>query len=93
LQVAFIPGYSLYEHVAPSSPLDGPALMAVYDFLCLDCNEPFEVDSTKPIEGTHVRCPRCASAHVRQTFESYLRNAVEGRSAAAIDALRSCHFG
>jgi putative FmdB family regulatory protein len=67
--------------------------MAVYDFLCLDCGERFELDSTKPIEGTRIRCPKCSGAHVRQTFESYLRNADAARSARRLDEARCTHFG
>jgi putative FmdB family regulatory protein len=67
--------------------------MAVYDFLCLDCGELFELDSTKPVEGTHVRCPKCDAAHVRQTFESYLRNAKAAWSPRMLEEKRCEHFG
>jgi DNA-directed RNA polymerase subunit RPC12/RpoP len=67
--------------------------MAIYDFLCLDCGEQFEVDSTKPIEGTQVRCANCDSAHVRQTFESYVRQAKAAWSPRHLDELRCNHFG
>ncbi len=67
--------------------------MAVYDFLCLDCGERFALDSRQPIEGTHVRCPKCGTAHVRQTFESYLRNADRARGARRLDEARCSHFG
>jgi len=67
--------------------------MAVYEFLCLDRGGSCEIESTQPIEGTRIRCAHCDFAHVRQTFESYLRNADASRSAAALDALRGCHFG
>jgi putative FmdB family regulatory protein len=67
--------------------------MAIYDYLCLDCGEQFEVDSTEPIAGTCVRCPRCESAHVRQTFESCLRNATAKWSARMLEEKRCEHFG
>lgn len=74
-------------------PDRGSPLMAVYDYLCLDCGERFEVDSSKPIEGIHIRCADCDSTHVRQTFESYLRNADAARAARALEARRCEHFG
>jgi DNA-directed RNA polymerase subunit RPC12/RpoP len=67
--------------------------MAVYEFLCIDCGETFELDSTKPIEGTGVRCANCGSAHVRQTFASYLRGAKAAWSPRRLDELRCNHFG
>lgn len=67
--------------------------MAVYDYHCLDCGRTFVVDSTKPIEGTRVRCSNCDSAHVRQTFESYLRNAKADWSPRRLEELRCNHFG
>lgn len=77
-----------------SSKISGILLwMAIHDFICLDCQKPFEIDSTKPIEGTGPRCPHCESGHVRQTFESYLRSALAGGHRRSLDELRSCHFG
>jgi DNA-directed RNA polymerase subunit RPC12/RpoP len=67
--------------------------MAVYGFICLDCSESFEVDSRQPVEGPRVRCSHCDSAHIRQTFESYLRNALDTRHRRSLDELRGCHFG
>jgi hypothetical protein len=59
--------------------------MAIYDFLCLDCRAAFEVDSTRPIEGSRNCCAQCGSAHVRQTFESYLRHAQGAWSPRRLD--------
>jgi predicted nucleic acid-binding Zn ribbon protein len=67
--------------------------MAVYDFVCLDCDERFALDSRQPVEGTCVRCPACDATHVRQTFESYLRNADAARTARRLDEARCSHFG
>ena len=67
--------------------------MAIYDFLCLDCGEQFEVDSRRPIEGTHLRCSHCDSTHVRQTFESCLRNATAKWSVRMLEEKRCEHFG
>jgi hypothetical protein len=68
-------------------------LMAICELLCLDCGATFEVDSTKPIEGARIRCSSCRSAHVRQTFESYLRQAKAAWSPRRLDELRCNHFG
>ena len=67
--------------------------MAVYEFLCLDCGQPFEVDSTKPIQGPQIRCGHCASTHVRQTFASYLRNATAAWDPRRLEERRCDHFG
>ncbi len=67
--------------------------MPASDFVCLDCGEPFTIDAPDAPEGERARCPRCGSDHVRQTVESYLRNALAVRRDSDLDELRSCHFG
>lgn len=67
--------------------------MAVYQFLCLECGRTFDVDSRMPIEGTQVRCALCDATHVRQTFESHLRNAKAAWSPRHLEELRCNHFG
>ena len=67
--------------------------MAIFDFICLDCDEAFTLDAPEAPEAGAVRCLHCDSGHVRQTFESYLRNALGARREIDFDELRSCHFG
>jgi DNA-directed RNA polymerase subunit RPC12/RpoP len=70
-----------------------PARVAIFDFICLDCGEAFMLDMPEAPEAGSARCPHCDSGHARQTFESYLRNALGTRREADFDELRSCHFG
>jgi DNA-directed RNA polymerase subunit RPC12/RpoP len=73
--------------------------MPTRDFICLDCGEAFALDAADasgepetPAAET-ARCPRCDSGHVRQTFASYLRNALADPCKPDLEELRSCHFG
>jgi putative FmdB family regulatory protein len=67
--------------------------MPTYDFICVDCGEGFALDVPETPEAGSTRCPRCDSGHVRQTFESYLRNALAAPCKVDLEELRSCHFG
>jgi putative FmdB family regulatory protein len=43
--------------------------MPVYEFVCRDCQKPFEV--TRPISeapGSDLKCPACGSARVDRTY-------------------------
>ncbi|RPI30373.1 MAG: zinc ribbon domain-containing protein [Actinomycetota bacterium] len=67
--------------------------MPTHDFICLDCGEGFALDLPETSEAESMRCPRCDSGHVRQTFASYLRNALADPCKPDLEELRSCHFG
>ncbi|MBN2205435.1 MAG: hypothetical protein JW767_10475 [Thermoleophilia bacterium] len=67
--------------------------MLDHDFICLDCREAFTVDVPETADAGSTRCPRCDSGHVRQTFASYLRNALADPCKPDLEELRSCHFG
>jgi DNA-directed RNA polymerase subunit RPC12/RpoP len=67
--------------------------MPTQDFICLDCGEAFALDAPETPGTETARCPRCDSGHVRQTFASYLRNALADPCKPDLEELRSCHFG
>lgn len=67
--------------------------MPTHEFICLDCGEGFALDLPETPEAGSTRCPRCDSGHVRQTFASYLRNALADPCKPDLEELRSCHFG
>lgn len=66
--------------------------MAIYDFLCIECGEQFATELEHEPGSGAVPCPVCHSTHVRQTFASYLRNAL-ARPKVDIEELRACHRG
>jgi hypothetical protein len=66
--------------------------MATLDLICLECGEHFEKELADALESCGVPCPACRSTHVRQTFESYLRNAL-ARPKVDLEELRACHRG
>ncbi len=66
--------------------------LTTYDFSCLECGEHFAVDLADEPESGRIPCPACRSTHVRQTFASYLRNALAGPR-PDLEELRNCHFG
>ncbi len=66
--------------------------MAIYDFICLECGAHFEAELADAPESGRVPCLACRSTHVRQTFESYLRNAL-ARPKMDLEELRACHHG
>jgi putative FmdB family regulatory protein len=46
--------------------------MPVYDYLCLDCNKPFEqVLSLHEHEEQEIRCPSCGSQNVEQEAAAF----------------------
>jgi len=67
--------------------------MPTFDFVCLDCGEAFTLELEDPPGPGRTRCSRCGASHVRQTFESYLRNALASPHTVDLEELRSCHFG
>lgn len=67
--------------------------MPTFDFICLDCREAFSVDRAEAPEPGGAPCPRCGSDHVRQSFESYLRNALASPREFDLEEFRACHYG
>ena len=47
--------------------------MALYDFVCTECDHSFEVFSVGFIKAEQQECPQCGSRNVRQKFSSFLR--------------------
>jgi putative FmdB family regulatory protein len=46
--------------------------MPVYDYLCHDCNKPFEqVLSLNEHEHQEIRCPHCGSKNVEQEVAAF----------------------
>jgi putative FmdB family regulatory protein len=46
--------------------------VALYDFVCADCNHTFEVFSLGFIKAEQEECPECGSRNVHQKFTSFL---------------------
>ena len=65
---------------------------STYEFTCLACGALFEVALEGAPESGSVPCASCGSSLVRQTFASYLRNAL-ARPRPDLEELRECHFG
>ncbi|HXH26150.1 MAG TPA: zinc ribbon domain-containing protein [Vicinamibacterales bacterium] len=42
--------------------------MPVYEFVCLDCQKPFEVVRSMSEGTSEVRCPSCGSARVDRRY-------------------------
>lgn len=60
--------------------------MELYDFVCIDCGEDFEVVSTGSIKEEEKVCAACGSAHVRQRFSSFLRSSPASGAGCAAPA-------
>ena len=46
--------------------------MPVYDYICHDCNKPFETVLTlKEHDKAEVRCPKCNSRNVEQDVAEF----------------------
>ena len=67
--------------------------MLSFDFICAACGDAFSVESERPVEASDLHCPACGGAHVRQTFESRLRNAIAAWTPRDLEARRCEHFG
>jgi putative FmdB family regulatory protein len=67
--------------------------MALYDFLCVDCAEEFEVFSTGFIKDEQKVCPVCGSPHVRQKYSSFLRSGSASASASGCAVPAGSGFG
>ncbi len=48
--------------------------MAVFNFVCRECDQTFEVFSPGFLRKKQKKCQSCGSTEVRQTLRSYLRN-------------------
>ncbi len=46
--------------------------MALYDFVCTDCDRTFEVFSIGFIKAEQEECAKCGSRNVHQKFSSFL---------------------
>lgn len=63
--------------------------MTDHDLVCAACRRGFSLTSVDGLSDDQKRCPHCGSAAVRETFESCLRNRVEGRP-GALERLEYC---
>ena len=45
--------------------------MPVYDYICHDCNKPFEVILTLSEHDKAVKCPKCGSTRVEQEVAAF----------------------
>ena len=52
--------------------------MALYEFVCGDCGETFEVFSTGFIKPEQEECPECGSRNLRRKFSSFLSGGSAG---------------
>jgi putative FmdB family regulatory protein len=48
--------------------------MALYDFVCLDCGNSFELFVQGVIKDDDRHCPDCGSVALRQKFSGFLRS-------------------
>jgi len=60
--------------------------MALYDFVCIDCGEEFEVFSTGFIKDEQKVCSVCGSTHVKQKYSSFLRSGPAAGGGCAVPA-------
>lgn len=44
--------------------------MPVYEFVCLDCQKPFELVRPMSESSSAPKCPACGSARVERTYSS-----------------------
>jgi putative FmdB family regulatory protein len=51
--------------------------MPVYDYVCNDCHEPFELVLTLKEHDAEIKCPKCGSKNVEQEATAFF--AVTGR--------------
>jgi putative FmdB family regulatory protein len=56
--------------------------MALYDFVCMDCGDTFELYVQGFIKDDEKRCPECGSRAVRQKFTGFLRAASTSSSSS-----------
>jgi putative FmdB family regulatory protein len=63
--------------------------MALYDFVCANCDHTFEVFSIGFIKAEQEECPECGSHNVHQKFSSFL----SGGSSSGCGAPASSPFG
>ena len=67
--------------------------MALYDFVCDDCESMFEVFSIGFIKAEQEKCPECGSHNVRQKFSSFLRTGAASGSSSGCSAPTGSPFG
>ena len=65
--------------------------MALYDFVCNQCDHDFEVFSTGFIKDDQKKCPQCGSTDAQQRFRSFLRT--DSSSSTGCAPVASSGFG
>ena len=45
--------------------------MPVYDYVCKDCHQPFELVLTLKEHETQIKCPKCGSSKVEQDAAAF----------------------
>ena len=67
--------------------------MALYDFVCADCDHSFEVFSIGFIKTEQEQCPQCGSRNVHQKFSSFLSAGSSSNSSSGCGAPAGSPFG
>jgi len=67
--------------------------MALYDFVCADCDHSFEVFSVGFIKAEQQECPQCGSRKVHQKFSSFLRGGSTSSTSSGCSAPVGSPFG
>ncbi len=57
--------------------------MAIYEFVCGECENQFEVYVQGFLKDEDRTCPKCGSLETRQKFSSFLRNFGAGSGGGA----------
>lgn len=67
--------------------------MPIFEFMCTDCNEPFEelVRSANAIEG--VDCPSCGSTHVKKMISTFASKVAGSGTSSYTSSADSCAPG
>jgi putative FmdB family regulatory protein len=52
--------------------------MTIYEYLCKDCRELFEITSAL-VEQEHITCPKCGNENVQQAFATFYSTEIKNR--------------
>jgi putative FmdB family regulatory protein len=67
--------------------------MAIYEFVCAECDNQYEIYVQGFLKDEHRACPNCGSRSTRQKFTSFLRNLGGADSGSSCGGSRHSGFG
>ena len=64
--------------------------MPIFEFMCTDCDEPFEELVMSATSIDEVECPSCGSQHIEKMISIFATNVTSGATNSFSSSASSC---